>query len=242
MNVSQINVLNKITMGVAGAIHCVSSFIGSRVSSARGRGTSGVSVARFASVLAMLSALWFSPVNAQEHPAQEIVETSVNEFLTVVRDNEERVATDRQFLVDQIETIIVPHLDFETMTKLSVGKYWRSASQDQRVALVAEFKMFLLNTYISAVEEYKDGDVSFEKFRPESREDRAVVRSGFSQPGSSDVPVLYKLRDREGWRIYDIEVDGLSLVTNYRNSFANEINRNGIDGLIALLKERNAGG
>ena len=189
----------------------------------------------------LVMSLWLTPASAQQHPAQDIVESSVNEFLTVVRENQERITTDKQFLIDQIETIIVPHLDFETMTKLSVGKYWRNASDEQQVGLVSEFKMFLLNTYISAVEEYKDGDVSFEKFRPESREDRAVVRTGFSQPGSSDVPVIYKLRDRGGWRIYDIEVDGLSLVTNYRNSFANEINKNGIDGLIALLKERNTG-
>ncbi len=233
MNVTAINRKEK---NVVNVLTGMSRRLGQRMGQRMGLVTRSLGL-----VVVMFAGLWLSPAQAQQHPAQEIVESSVNEFLAVVRDNEERISTDKQFLIDQIETIIVPHLDFETMTKLSVGKYWRNASEEQQVELVSEFKKFLLNTYISAVEEYKDGDVSFEKFRPESREDRAVVRTGFSQPGSSDVPVLYKLRDRDGWSIYDIEVDGLSLVTNYRNSFANEINKNGIDGLIALLKERNGG-
>ncbi|MBX2825343.1 MAG: ABC transporter substrate-binding protein [Gammaproteobacteria bacterium] len=176
---------------------------------------------------------------AAEHPAQTLVKGTVDKFLDVVRNNEDRIKNDPAFLNAKIEELVVPHLDFESMTKLSIGKNWKKANASQQKELVAEFRTFLLNTYTSAIDEYKNGEVSFEKFKPGRREDRAVVRSQFTQAGTADVPVVYKLRDKGGWRIYDIEVSQLSLVTNYRSSFSSEIARNGIDGLINLLKERN---
>ncbi len=174
-----------------------------------------------------------------EHPAQQLVEDSVAQLLELMRTEGDRVREDRDYLLGKLDEMVVPHLDFVSMTKLSVGKYWRRATDDQKTALVEQFKQFLLNTYTSAVNEYKGGEVAFERFRPAGREDRAVVRSTFTQPSGGNVPVVYKLRDKEGWKIYDIEVEQLSLVTNYRSSFASEIDKNGIDGLISLLKERN---
>ena len=134
----------------------------------------------------------------------------------------------------------MPHLDFDTMTKLAVGKFWRRADAAQQAELIVEFKMLLLNTYTDALTEYSNETITFEPFRPEERADRAVVRSTFSQSGGSDVPVLYKLRDKGGWSIYDIEVNNISLVTNYRTAFTSEIGKGGIAGLIETLKERNA--
>lgn len=176
---------------------------------------------------------------AAEHPAQELVVSTVENLLSVVRKDAERLKNDPAYLDAKVNELIVPNLDFEAMTKLSVGKHWRKANAEQRASLVEEFTQFLLATYTSAIDEFKGGEVSFEKFKPQSREDRAVVRSSFSQSGSSDVPVNYKLHNKNGWKIYNIEVDKLSLVTNYRSSFSSEIDRNGIDGLISLLKSRN---
>ena len=178
--------------------------------------------------------------SAADHPAQAQVETTVNDLLEVMRTDGERVRSDPDYLLQKLDEIVVPNLDFVSMTKLSVAKYWRRASGEQKEELVEQFKMFLLNTYASAINEYKGGEVKFEPFRPESREDRAVVRSTFVQAGSDPVPVIYKLRDKDGWKVYDIEVSQLSLVTNYRSSFASEIDNNGIDGLISLLKKRNS--
>jgi len=176
---------------------------------------------------------------AADHPAQDVVEKTVSDLLEVMRTDGDRVREDSDFLLTKLDQIVVPHLDFVSMTKLSIGKHWRRASDTQKEELVKQFKAFLLNTYASAVNEYKGGEVKFDPFRPASREDRAVVRSTFVQSGSDPVPVVYKLREKSGWKIYDIEVSQLSLVTNYRSSFSGEIEKNGVDGLISLLAERN---
>lgn len=191
--------------------------------------------------LAMAVTLPFAGlVTAAEHPAQELVVSSTTEMLDVLKNESDRIAAEPEYLDAKVEEIVVPNLDFETMTKLAIGKFWRQADETQRTELVAEFKTLLLNTYTSAMTEYSGGTISFEPFRPEEREDRAVVRSTFDQSGGQDVPVTYKLRDKDGWSIYDIEVDGLSLVTNYRTAFANEIRKGGIAGLLETLEKRNA--
>jgi phospholipid transport system substrate-binding protein len=153
----------------------------------------------------------------------------------------ERIKSDEAYLSELIDTHVVPNLDFESMTKLAVAKAWRSADDAQRTQLVSEFKQLLLNTYTDAMTQYSGESIEFQPFRPEKKDDRAVVRSVFKQAGGGSIPVLYKLRNREGWLIYDIEVDQISLVTSYRTAFANEIEKGGIDGLLDTLKEKNAG-
>lgn len=177
---------------------------------------------------------------AADHPAQVMVVESTMAMLEVLRTEEERIKSDPEYLAEQVEEIIVPNLDFNTMTKLAVGKFWRKASGEQKTELVSQFKQLLLNTYTGALTEYRGEKINFQPFRPEKRDDRAVIRSVFNQSGGSDVPVLYKLRDKQGWKVYDIEVNNISLVTSYRTAFASEINRGGIDGLLITLKERNA--
>ena len=187
-------------------------------------------------------ALGPAAARAAEHPAQAMVEEAVNEALDVLRTRKDELVENPDLLRSEIDRIVVPHVDFNTMTKLAVGKHWRRADSQQKTELVTEFQSLLLNTYAGALNQYSGQDITFDPFRPESRDDRAVVRSTFEQSGGAqDVPVLYKLRDRDGWMIYDIEVDNISLVTNYRTAFANEINRGGVSGLLDTLKERNAG-
>ena len=177
---------------------------------------------------------------AEDHPAQTLVVDSISAMLDVLKNDGERIKSDPDYLQSKVDEPIIPNLDFNTMTKLAVGKFWRRADASQKTELVAEFQTLLLNTYTGALAEYSGESINFEPFRPESREDRAVVRSTFSQSGGSDVPVIYKLRDKDGWSIYDIEVNSISLVTSYRSAFTNEIDKGGIAGLIETLKERNA--
>ena len=187
-------------------------------------------------------ALGAAPAHAADHPAQAMVEEAVGEALDVLRTRKDELVANPDLLRSEIDRIVVPHVDFSTMTKLAVGKHWRRADNDQKRELVEEFQSLLLNTYAGALNQYSGQDIVFDPFRPESRPDRAVVRSTFEQSGGSqDVPVLYKLRDKDGWKIYDIEVNNISLVTNYRTAFANEISRGGVSGLIDTLKRRNAG-
>lgn len=176
-----------------------------------------------------------------DHPAQVLVETAITDMLTFLAENVDAAKADPSILQAKVDEVVVPHIDFETMTRLSIGKNWRMADEQQQVELVSEFKSLLLNTYTTAMTQYGGEEVKFERFRPESREDRAEVRSAFMQSGSSEVPVIYKLREKNGWTIYDIEVAGLSLVNNFRQTFTDKINADGIDGLLAFLKERNQG-
>jgi len=177
---------------------------------------------------------------ANDHPAQTIVMDSTTQLIDVLKKEGDRIKEDKAFLDEQIVTYVVPHIDFNTMTKLAVGKSWKQADADQKVELVSEFKALLLNTYTNALTEYSGESIEFQPFKPEKRDDRAVVRSVFKQASGSKVPVLYKLRDREGWLIYDIEVDKISLVTSYRSAFSNEIEKGGIKGLIKTMKDKNA--
>ena len=198
----------------------------------------------------LLAAILFSVLSltamtqafAEEHPAQKMVVDSVTAMLEVFKNDKEKIKSDPEFLQSKIDQYVIPDLDFDTMTKLAVGKFWRRADENQHKELVKEFETLLLNTYTAALVQYSDGEatVDFEPFRPDDREDRAVVRSTFSVAGNSDVPVNYKLRDDNGWAIYDIEVDSISLVTSYRSAFSKEIENGGVEGLIKTLKERNA--
>ncbi|MFK7994133.1 MAG: phospholipid-binding protein MlaC [Granulosicoccus sp.] len=180
-----------------------------------------------------------SVTQAAEHPAQKLVVDAISSMLEVFKEDGEKLKSDPAYLQSKIDEIIVPNLDFETMTKLAVSKFWRRADAEQQRVLVDEFTTLLLNTYTGALTEYSGESITFDPFKPASREDRAVVSSTFSQSTGDDVPVLYKLREKNGWSIYDIEVNDISLVTSYRSAFSSEIEKGGIDGLIKALKARN---
>ena len=193
-------------------------------------------------VLGAASLMTVTQAQAQEeHPAQKMVVDSITAMLDVLENDQDKIKSDPDYLQSKLEQYVIPDLDFDTMTKLAVGKFWRQADDNQQVELVEQFKTLLLNTYTGALTQYSGGSIKFDPFRPESRDDRAVVSSTFSEPGGNDVPVTYKLRGKDdSWFIYDIEVDAISLVTSYRSAFTNEIDKGGIAGLIETLKERNA--
>jgi phospholipid transport system substrate-binding protein len=195
---------------------------------------------KFSSVLLAVTLMFgYSFALAQEHPAQSMVVKSITTMLDVLKIEGDRIKADPAYLQSRVDELIVPNLDFNTMTKLAVGKFWKRADAAQKTELVVEFRTLLLNTYTGALSQYSGESIEFEPFRAEKRDDRAVVRSTFSQSAASDVPVVYKLRNKNGWQIYDIEVNSISLVTSYRSAFANEISNGGIAGLIETLLERN---
>ncbi|MDB3936014.1 ABC transporter substrate-binding protein [Granulosicoccus sp.] len=181
-------------------------------------------------------------IAAGEHPAQKLVVDSTTELLAVMKKESERIKEDPAFLQEQIERYVVPHVDFETMTKRAVGKAWRQATNDQRIELKTEFKALLLNIYTSALTSYGGETIEFKPFKPERREDRAIVRSSFKRSGDSGtVPVLYKLREENGsWLIWDIQVDQVSLGISSQSAFSNEIEKGGIEGLLKTMKDKNA--
>lgn len=179
---------------------------------------------------------------ALAHPAQDVVEKTTNEIMTILANDKERLQNDRAYLQKVIDEQIMPVLDFEAMTALSIGKNWRTATESQKTELIEQFEQLLINTYMSALELYSGQEMDFKPFRPEGRDDRAVVRASFSQPNSNKgVPVNYKLRLNDGaWKIYDIDVNNINLVNTYRSTFNQRIAQSGIDGLIEEMKQKNA--
>jgi phospholipid transport system substrate-binding protein len=191
--------------------------------------------------IVLLMLLAFIPLLVMAHPAQEVVENSTHELMGILKNDKERLLADKAYLMSVVEEKLVPHLDVDAMTALSMGKNWRAASKQQRLDLVTEFKLLLLNTYTSALALYTGQKLEFKPFKPGKREDRAVVRSLFLQNAGKGVPVNYKLRKKDGrWRIYDIDVNNLNLVSTYRSTFAQKVAQVGIDGLIEEMRQRNA--
>lgn len=173
------------------------------------------------------------------HPAQDLVQSVTEKFVSALADPQ--VKGNAQAIQAVVDRDVVPHIDFESMTRLTVGKAWKTASEAQQSTLVDEFKSFLLGTYTTALNQYSGQALEFLPFEAGKREDRAEVRSLFKDPGaSSPIPIDYKLHNKKGpWVIYDIKVEQVSLVLGYRSEFGAQIEKGGIDGLIKVLQEKN---
>ena len=176
----------------------------------------------------------------QAHPAQDLIENSTKELMEILATEKDKLTSDPAYLQDVVDEKILPHLDLNAMTALSLGKNWRVADAAQKAELITEFKKLLLNTYMSALTLYTGQEMEFKPFLPQKRDDRAVVRGVFLQPGGQGVPVNYKLREKEGaWRVYDIDVNNINLVSTYRSAFSQKVAKSGIEGLIEEMKAKN---
>ena len=166
-----------------------------------------------------------------------LVKTSVEEVLSVIKQNR-----DKRTLHELAEKKVLPHFDFRAMTQLAVGRAWRDASADQQGRLESAFRGLLVNTYTTALNQSAVASATVEvkpaAVKPE--QDDVVVRTLAKQSGKQPVAIDYRMkRTSNGWKVYDVVVENLSLVTNYRDSFAAEINRSGIDGLIKTIEAKN---
>ena len=182
---------------------------------------------------------------AQDVPPDQLVKTTIEDLLRLVSEDARLQSGDRHRVLEVAQEKIVPHFDFNRMTRMAVGKYWRQATPGQREKLVDEFRDLLINTYINAVSdrsysEYKEHQVRFEPLRMPPGATEATVKIAVVPPGGQPIPVEYSMtKTANGWKAYDVKVGGISLVINYRASFSNEIQRGGIDGLIKRLAEKN---
>ena len=171
-------------------------------------------------------------------PPDVLVRDTSKEVLGIVKKDKDIQAGDRKKILDLVETKILPHFDFIRITRLAVGKNWRSATPEQQQALVKEFRTLLVRTYSSALTNYKDQ--TYEVKTADIKGDDASVKVEINQPGAQPIIIDYSLeKTPQGWKVYDVIVAGISLVTSYRSTFNNEINRSGIDGLIKTLVDKN---
>jgi phospholipid transport system substrate-binding protein len=163
-----------------------------------------------------------------------------DEVLAIVRADKDLQAGHSQKVAQLVESKVLPHFNFTHMTQLAVGRNWRQATPEQQNALTEEFKMLLVRTYTTAFAQYRNQTVDYRPLRMAAGDTDVVVKSLIKQPAGQPVAVDYSMEKlAAGWKVYDVKIEGISLVENYRNTFNAEIQRNGVDGLIRALGDKN---
>lgn len=176
---------------------------------------------------------------AQEAP-DVLVKRVTEEVLEIIRKDKDILNGDTSKVIDLVEKKVLPNFNFSHMTALALGKDWRKASAQQQQQLTAEFRTLLVRTYSNALTSYKSQKIVYKPFRMAANETDVLVRTEVIQPGSKPVQLDYGLEKLDAsWKVYDVVVAGISLVTNYRDQFASEVRSGGIDGLIASIAAKN---
>ncbi len=195
----------------------------------------------FSLLLLGISLLLPAAAGAQGQSAPDVLIKSVtNEVLDIVRRDKDIQAGNYKKAIELFEAKVLPHFNFTHMTQLALAKDWRGASPVQQKVLTEEFRTLLVRTYSKALTEYKDEAIEYKPFKMAATETDVKVRTQIKQPGGKPIPLDYYLEKLpQGWRVYDIEVDGISLVINYRDDFAAQVRNGGIDGLVKYLQTKN---
>ncbi len=181
-----------------------------------------------------------SAAHAQEVAPDALIKATATDVLNIIKQDKS-LQNNRQKLIELVEARVLPHFDFTRMTRIAVGRFWREASAEQRERLTHEFRTLLVNTYSTSLGSYKDQTIEYLPLRMNPGDTDIVVKTRVLQTGREPIPIDYfMIKNASGWKVYDIAVDGVSLLVNYRSSFAQEIQRGGIDGLIQSLAQKNA--
>ena len=195
-------------------------------------------------VFALLMAIvpGVSTAQAASIGPDELIKQTSEKVLKTLEDNKEVYQKDPDKIYQLVNDIILPHLDFRAMSKLALGKNWRNANEQQQERFVEAFKTMLIRTYSKSLTEYTGQQIEFLPYRPPAEGRHTVeVKTQIKQDTGPAIPIDYRLRIKDDiWKVYDIKIDGISLVTNYRNSFASDIRKVGMDGLIDKLREKNS--
>jgi phospholipid transport system substrate-binding protein len=182
-----------------------------------------------------------APALPQELGPEELVKKVTSDVMTAIKTDKELAAGDKQKAQKLAEEKILPHVDFQEATRLAVGRAWRDANPEQRKKLVEEFRSMLVRTYSNALEGYQGQEMKVLPSRNKPGDTEATVRNQFTRAGGKPVPIEYQMRKTDsGWKIYDIAVEGISLVLTYRSEFDQVVKQEGIDGLIKRLSQKNA--
>ena len=196
-------------------------------------------------LFALFSSLLLAlPAMAQESAPDALIKTVTNEVLDIVRKDKDIQSGNTKKAIELVEAKVLPHFNFSRMTQLALARDWRQANASQQKALTDEFRGLLVRTYSKALTEYKNQTIEFKPFAAKAGETDVRVRTEIKQSGAGkNIELDYYLeKSAGGWKVYDIEVGGISLVTNYRESFASEVRNNGIDGLLKTLQAKNKSG
>ncbi len=194
--------------------------------------------------LSLLMVMFILPfAHAAEMAPDEQIKATANEVIEIIKKDKDIQAGNRAKIKELVEAKVLPHFDFTRMTRLAVGRYWNQATPAQREELTNEFRSLLVRTYSASLTSYKDQRIDYKPLKMNPGDTEAVVKT-LVQPsgGGQPIPIDYSVeKTPTGWKAYDIAVDGVSLVVNYRSSFAQQIQQGGIDQLIRTLQAKNAG-
>ena len=180
---------------------------------------------------------------ANDIPPDVLARTTTQEVLTILKQDKELQNGNLNKVYQLVEAKILPNFDFNRMTQLALGKNWPRATAKQKQALVTEFRNLLVRTYSSSLTEFSNQTVEFKPLAMKPNDTDVTVRSEIRQPGGQPIPIDYSMyKTAFGWKVYDVTIDSVSLVTNYRASFANTIRQQGIDGLIKTMAAQSARG
>ena len=177
---------------------------------------------------------------AAEMAPDALVKQTSEDVLEIVKKDKDIQAGNKQKIYALVDAKVLPHFDFNRMTQLAVGKSWRQATPAQQNTLVKEFRTLLVRTYSTSLSTYKNQTIDYKPLKMQPGDTDVSVKTVVKQSSGQPVSIDYSLRkNADGWKVYDVVVDGVSLVTNYRNSFDSEVHRSGIDGLIKSLVDKN---
>lgn len=168
-----------------------------------------------------------------------ILKQTSDEVIAVLKDKREQLKDNPDLVYDLVQEHILPHLDEVTIAKLALGKNWRAATREQKLEFIEEFRNLLIRTYGKSLSEFSDQEINYFPVKMKPGDSKVVVKSEVLQPGGPSIPVSYRMRIKDdAWVVYDLSIDGVSLVTSYRGTFDQEVRKGGIDGLLKYLKDK----
>lgn len=194
-------------------------------------------------LLLLALALVAPHLSAQDVEPNAMLEAVTLEVISAMKLERDRHGGSPKQVASLIETKVLPLFDFQRMTRIALARNWRVATPEQQAALTTEFRTLLVRTYSAALSSYRDQVIEFKSMRPAPAGTEATVKSVVKQSGTAPVAIDYDMeKTPAGWKVYDIKVAGVSLVTTYRDSFAESIRADGVDGLIKVLENKNRQG
>ena len=191
-------------------------------------------------LLLALTMLCFSITGFALEGPDELVKRTSEDVLATVKSDADIQAGDQAKIFALAEEKIVPNFNFDKVSRLVLGKNWTKATAEQKTAFQTEFRTLLIRTYATALSKYKNQTIEYKPLRMAEGANTASVKTAIVQPGGQPIAVDYSPEKKaDAWKVYDIVIEGVSLVTNYRGQFAQEIRQNGIDSLIKKLGDKN---
>jgi len=191
------------------------------------------------SLFIMLTVFFTAPVLAIQAP-EDLVAKTTDEITSALRAEQDKIKANPKRLYEIVDKVVLPHFDFERMSRWALGKYWRKAKESERTQFIQEFRTLLVRTYAKALNDNYDEEIAMLPVRMRKGGKEATVRTEVQQSAGFPIPIDYKMYIKgDAWKVYDVSVDAISLVANYRTTFAKEIRKSGIPKLIARLADRN---